>query len=419
MSAKMKTVLKRFDYMHCDDFAKYLSDMAAKGWHFKEWGAGLKFEQGQPESAMYAVEVFSKASENDMRPEPKTQEFAEYCEAAGWEFIDAKQKFCIFKKIEESAVEMFTPKERVVNAFKGMTSGSAILSLVIYGAYALLQWIDTINNFERYIFSNVLLLPFFAGNILFLSQVCRFIYAFWKKNRLIQAIKKGEEVYLGNCKDSKLHIYMQDIYGGILIVLFMAYMMMIGKIEFVLVYVIAIAILMIFSIVIAKMRPDSYTNFKSQIIFGLVFVVTLIPATIIISDNDNDMLQKDKLPLQISDYREFNEEIENVDIYHDGNPLGSRETYYILSKENCVRYYIYRTEHAWILDKIWETALDARFNEGAVDCTTDWTAKKAVRNKLGTYYVRYNNSILVFSDDEDIYLSSEQIDIICEKLNVK
>ena len=127
MSAKCKTVLKGFTYMHCDDFAKYLSNMAAKGWHFKEWGAGVKFEKGEPEEAVYAVEVFTKASENDLRPEPNTQEFAEYCEAAGRKFIDAKQKYCIFKKVDENALELFTPEERVTNAFKGTVSGSYLL----------------------------------------------------------------------------------------------------------------------------------------------------------------------------------------------------------------------------------------------------------------------------------------------------
>ena len=80
MSRNIKTTFKAFDYMHCDDFARYLSEMAAKGWHFKEWGAGLKFEKGEPAQVKYAVEVFTKASENDLRPEPNTQEFAEYCE---------------------------------------------------------------------------------------------------------------------------------------------------------------------------------------------------------------------------------------------------------------------------------------------------------------------------------------------------
>ena len=68
MSKTKKTTFKVFDYMHCDDFAKYLERMAAKGWHFKEWGAGLKFEKGEPTQVTYAVEVFNKASENDLRP---------------------------------------------------------------------------------------------------------------------------------------------------------------------------------------------------------------------------------------------------------------------------------------------------------------------------------------------------------------
>ena len=95
MGKTKKTTFKVFDYMHCDDFARYLERMAAKGRHFKEWGAGLKFEKGEPKQVNYAVEVFTKASETDLRPEPNTQEFAEYCEAADWKLVDAKQKFCI------------------------------------------------------------------------------------------------------------------------------------------------------------------------------------------------------------------------------------------------------------------------------------------------------------------------------------
>ena len=56
MSAARKTVLRTFGYMRCDDFASYLSAMAAKGWHFKEWGVGLTFEKGEPEQAVYAVD---------------------------------------------------------------------------------------------------------------------------------------------------------------------------------------------------------------------------------------------------------------------------------------------------------------------------------------------------------------------------
>lgn len=167
---KTKTVLRAFDYMHGDDLAKYLSDMAAKGWHFKEWGIGFKFERGEPETAVYAVEVFTKASADAMRPEPETAEFAEYCEAAGWKFIDGKQKFCIFKKVKEDAAVMFTPEERVQNAFFGMTSGSVLLQLVCYGICALLQWIGLVSFFEKNIFSASSLFSLVVWNLLFLER---------------------------------------------------------------------------------------------------------------------------------------------------------------------------------------------------------------------------------------------------------
>ena len=61
---------------------------------------------------------------------------------------------------------------------------------------------------------------------------------------------------------------------------------------------------------------------------------------------------------------------------------------------------------------------EKRFNEELVDCTADWGAKKALRDSDSTYYVRYENSILVFSG-EDVNLSEEQIDIILDKLQIR
>ena len=78
-----KTVYKNFDYTQCNEFATFLSEMAAQGWHFKEWSLGLVFESGEKKSVEYAVEIFIHGKEEDLRPEPQTEEFAEYCEAAG------------------------------------------------------------------------------------------------------------------------------------------------------------------------------------------------------------------------------------------------------------------------------------------------------------------------------------------------
>ena len=98
MGAEYITVKKRFDYAHCDDFAAYLNEMAAKGWHFKMWNRGWMFEKGEPEEATYAVEVIATGKGDDSRPNRDIHEFGEYCEQVGWKLVDAHWKFCILKK---------------------------------------------------------------------------------------------------------------------------------------------------------------------------------------------------------------------------------------------------------------------------------------------------------------------------------
>ena len=422
MSAKCKTVLKGFTYMHCDDFAKYLSNMAAKGWHFKEWGAGLKFEKGEPEQAVYAVEVFTKASENDLRPEPNTQEFAEYCEAAGWKFIDAKQKYCIFKKVDENAVELFTPEERVTNAFKGTVSGINLLLFFLYGLNAVLQWIRLFGSFEIAIFSDAYLVNLAIWNVMFLGQFITFTQAFWKKHKLIRGIRRGREVYLGNRRDGKFRLSWNDIYIGILVLLLMYYFFAMDRVELIVVNAIIIGVTVGFAIIMNRIRPERDTYVVVQIGFSMVLIVTIVALMIGVFGNETVAeLEADDLPVLISDYREETDEVVDlISFYHEENVFGSMDKYNVYYEEEIIHYYVYQSTFVGILDKVWDDILSKkRFNEDAVDCTGDWNAEKAVRNKLGTYYVRYDNAVLEFSDDEEVYLTDEQIDIILDKLGLR
>jgi len=422
VSAKCKTVLKGFTYMHCDDFAKYLSNMAAKGWHFKEWGAGLKFEKGEPEQAVYAVEVFTKASENDMRPEPNTQEFAEYCEAAGWKFIDAKQKYCIFKKVDENAVELFTPEERVTNAFKGTVSGINLLLFFLYGLNAVLQWIRLFGSFEIAIFSDAYLVNLAIWNVMFLGQFVTFTQAFWKKHKLIRGIRRGREVYLGNRRDGKFRLSWNDIYIGILVLLLMYYFFAMDRVEIIVVNAIIVGVTVGFGIIMNRIRPERDTYVVVQIGFSMVLIVTIVALMIGVFGNETVAeLEADDLPVLISDYREETDEVVDlISYYHEENVFGSMDKYNVYYEEEIIHYYVYQSTFAGILDKVWDDILSKkRFNEDAVDCTGDWNAEKAVRNELGTYYVRYDNAVLEFSDDEEVYLTDEQIDIILDKLGLR
>ena len=419
MKAKVKTVFKGFDYMHCDDFAKYLSDMAAKGWHFKEWGAGLKFEKGEPEQAVYAVEVFLKASDDAMRPEPNTQEFAEYCESAGWKFIDAKQKFCIFKKINPDAMELFTPEERVENSRKGTVSGMAILLLVLYGISAGLRWIILFTMFEDYIFSASSFFNSAIWTAMFMGQLILLLHALGKSTLLKKKLQRGEKIYIGNCQDGKYHVSIRDIYLLILIGLLMYSLFMIEQIELIILFVGIIVSVISFAIIINKIRPerDVYILVQWAFSFVLIFSASIFIMTFLPEDDEHSALEKDGVPLTITDYRESDDVVENTSHYGDQNLFGSTETYIVYGKKDSVYYQIYKSKYTWILDTIWEEELDGKKFE--VDCTDDWEAQKALRNQIGTYYVRYHDSILIFNDNEDVYLTEEQIDMILDKLELR
>lgn len=127
----------------------------------------------------------------------------------------------------------------------------------------------------------------------------------------------------------------------------------------------------------------------------------------------------EKVPLKISDYRKFQDVIEDVSVYHEKNMLGSSEKYFVFGEKESIHYEIYRTEYDWILDHIWKDEVEKKRNENIIDCTKEWDADIAFRNKIGEYYVRYDDALLIFSEDEDIVLDSEQISIIRDKLELR
>lgn len=424
MNGMTKTSFKAFDYMHCDDFARYLEEMAAKGWHFKEWGLGLKFEKDEQKKVTYAVEVFTKAGENDLRPEPNTQEFAEYCEAAGWKLVDGKQKFCIFKKVDDNAVEILTPEERVRNSFKATVSISYIILLILYGLNVALQVSNITRFFSNHVFSTLGYFNVTIWSILFLSILVKFVYAFIQKRKLLKQIKYGEKIYIGSNPDGKKRFDYAWTQWFVMFGMFLLVVFLLEDSAMKIYFVGVFAVTILFGALLAKFRPDASTNIMIQIIYVLVFFAVIIClAFTILSGNKAEMMSNEealeKVPLQISDYREFDDIINDVSIYQEKNMLGSKENYFIFGKTDSIHYEIYRSEHDWILDRIWEDELEYRWNIDSTDCTKEWEAEFAFRNKLGEYYVRYDDVLMILSEDADVYLNGEQIDIIREKLELR
>ena len=107
---------------------------------------------------IYAVEVFSKGRENDSQTGKDAEEYAEYCEAAGWQLIDGRRRFCIFRRVQDDAVPIVTEEERFQNVkkaeirhFLDRSAGFALL--------AGMDWLQFFTiNFDRWVFSQTWLL---------------------------------------------------------------------------------------------------------------------------------------------------------------------------------------------------------------------------------------------------------------------
>lgn len=421
MRRNRKVVFKAVDYTSCDDFAHFLEEMAAKGWHFKEWSTGLVFEKGEPEQAVYAVEVFIDGSEYDVRPGPHTLNFADYCEAAGWKLIDGKRKFCIFKQLRPDAEPILTPQERVKNASKAF-----LRELLLQGALSLFLLIAIVLNFMMpssfltTVFSNTMLISMGIYGFYILFNVTRLTsFGFWKR-RANQQAEAGEYRVLNGRMQSVAYwcsiliiilflvsFALQEKY--LQLAWFMGYILIFGGAAW----------------IIAKRRPDPETN--SLIQTGAVVAVFLLfavgTAVLIATDNNETHLpEKEDAPLTYQDLGVDAGECTSQYSVEQGSILGTHLRYsmYYLEEypERSLSYTVYKTEHQWILDRIWDQQLEAAYNTNRTDCTDAWTAVAAFNNDQDQYYVRYEDAILILSA-KPVTLTDTQIDTVIDLLELR
>lgn len=88
---------------------EYLEGMARAGLMFaKRKGMFFYFEKCEPKRVRFFVDVFAKASIFDTRPDPKTEEYIEYCMASGWKHLHTDGKLQFFCAESENAVPIQT-----------------------------------------------------------------------------------------------------------------------------------------------------------------------------------------------------------------------------------------------------------------------------------------------------------------------
>ena len=379
-----------FCYTERGAFAEYLHKMSLKGWHFAGWKWGMVFEQGEPEDIVYDVEIFSEAGEKDLRPEEETEEYAEYCRAAGWEFVDANRKFCVFRKVSEYAVPIVTETERVEEIWKA-EGKRMLIPAIIFGIFAVDYPVTAVKTgIENWLFSDLHLFILFLFPAYFLEYVLQYIFTLKWYLTGKKRVSSGKPVKYGLRIGYRIWNAFVNIALAVLIV--WVYYLGLHKIA----VIALIAVLFFGGLQAAEnyFRPRRKNGRKIRRIgWGSYIVLSLFFLTL--------------LPENTS-YNEPNQSI--LGSVEEGSFVLPEETG---DKDVQFSYYLYQTDHPWVADVVWSS-------QKREDADMGWSSEGNLRiyRAVGQRTIRCKDAVLVLQYKSD-ELTDEQLHAALSRLGLQ
>lgn len=379
-----------FCYTERGAFAEYLHKMSLKGWHFAGWKWGMVFEQGEPEDIVYDVEIFSEAGEKDLRPEEETEEYAEYCRAAGWEFVDANRKFCVFRKVSDYAVPIVTETERVEEIWKA-EGKRMLIPAIIFGIFAVDYLVTAVKTgIENWLFSDLHLFILFLLPAYFLGYVLQYIFALKWYLTGKKRISSGKPVKYGLRIGYRIWNAFVNIALAVLIV--WVYYLGLHKIA----VIALIAVLFFGGLQAAEnyFRPRRKNGRKirrigwgSYIVFSL-FLLIFLPENTSYNEPDQSILGS----------------------MEEGSFVLAEETG---DKDVQFSYYLYQTDHPWVADVVWSS-------QKREDADMGWSSEGNLRiyRAVGQRTIRCKDAVLVLQYKSD-ELTDEQLHAALSRLGLQ
>lgn len=429
-----KRTFWNFQYRECDGFADYLEKQAEKGWHFKKWHMGLVFERGEPRKTKYAVEVFPKGDERDSRPEKDAREFAEYCEAAGWELVDGQRKFCIFRQAKSDAIPIATPEERFENIRNAERERLylplfyvlvTVLFMKIMGGD---KWLLLFDIYMLILTGEFCLISIFSILDFFAALLWR-----WKIRRILAAGKNP--VYKGTWwKLTERYILILGIIG-----MLGAFYSKRGDIADTIMVFFPVAFYSGTTALAAVFRPS--VERRGQIYwgtFGISMLVSILVIFMFYEDKEPSLLAKQDVPLVQADYKDvsgqpaiYGEESKTLfgekfdyTVYYDKGLQGTDRLQYEMydCRYEWLKKQLWSTRDSWKMSG-WETEMSVD-EESVVECTEEWGAEEAWVFQLDTgfansdyhYEICYPEKVVILRTKD--LLDAEKIQIIKEKLEL-
>ena len=412
-----KQIFRNFQYLECDAFAEYLEGMAAKGWHFTGWKLGMIFEKEEPRKRVYSVEVFLKGREEDVSPSKEAQEYAEYCEKAGWKFIDARGKFCVFEQLDEDAVPIVEPREKLESIRKA-ECGSTLYRTVMAGILFFLTLLQLFAQFADCIFDEYHMILLVFWGLLFFLQGISVIQSVILCVCYQRQIRQGKIPYyrkIFHVSKAGLQLLAFGTVFCLLVLGIKSGVFSGGQGFFLMSFFL---ILVVIQILRKWMRFSREKDAFWNVIMCSFCVMILILTAGNALDSMNHKIPQKQFPLLPQHIKEQASQVEGIDQYCSKSICGIKEGYWLTyqnqnQQEENLRYTIYSSPYEWVLSRIWKEETQNLTTE---EKSKGWSGKK-VASVSGIYYVYYEQKILYLSVEEP--LTQEQIRVIESRLGLK
>lgn len=174
-----------------------LEKMAEKGWLLEtvnNWG--WRFRRGEPRTVRYTITFFPDASVFDARPIEGQETYADYCRAAGWEFVSAYGPMQFFRSTRPDPIPIETDEGEKLRAVHKSMLKTWVLSYGLLLAVWLLNLFVRLRDFRYQALSLIssnsplFFLVFLTGFVVYLAAFLLDYFLWYFRSK--KAVEQGE-----------------------------------------------------------------------------------------------------------------------------------------------------------------------------------------------------------------------------------
>ena len=147
----------------------------------------------------------------------------------------------------------------------------------------------------------------------------------------------------------------------------------------------------------------------------IMIAILIVPIAMFSSEESVDV-ETAQIPLYYDDIDREAGRLKKADFHQRSSIFGTAMSCWLEHEEDTVTYYVYKSDHPWVIDKIWKEQVLDNYHLTEENVTDLWKAELVYKTASNRHSVKYPNAVLIISFANDMVLTSEKVDTICSAL---